>query len=190
MADESQSNSGKNSKLILIISGANIIGTLGVIIALVMAFQKEKSRLTVDDIVAGRLKEGGHSSRNAGEKSAHDPHAKKGEEDKGALADVGKVIPLDQFTINLATSVGATPRFIKMNSSIELDQGNTEDEIKAKLARVRDTIINLVNAKKASDISVHEGREVLKDEIKRALNAFLQQSKVKNVYFSNFQISN
>ncbi len=57
------------------------------------------------------------------------------------------------------------------------------------MAQVRNTIIDLINSKKPSDLDTPEGREYLKDEIKNALNGFLNTGKVRGVFFTNFAVS-
>jgi flagellar FliL protein len=187
--------SGGSSKLVMIASMVNMVATLGIVGVLFLSYQKEKSKPTVEDIVSGQAK-GGHGDAKGGHGEAKGEHgAAKGEHgEKGAaeavVSDAGKIMPLDPFTVNLSTGIGTSPRYVRMNVSVELEQGVTEKEFEVKLPRVRDTIINLLNSKKAGEINAPEGREQLKDEIKRAVNTFMQTSKVKGVYFTNFAISN
>ncbi|MGE4234021.1 MAG: flagellar basal body-associated FliL family protein [Bacteriovoracia bacterium] len=182
------------SKIVLIASLVNMVATIGIVAVLFLSFQKEKSRETVEDVVAGHAEaghgggeaEGGHGGGH-GEGGGEHGEKKGGGED---LADSGKILPLDPFTVNLASNVGSTPRYIRLNVSIELEKGAQEKEFDVKRPRVRDTIINLLNSKKASELSSVDGREQLKDEIKKTVNSFMLQSKVKDVYFTNFAISN
>ena len=205
MAEEQQAapatdsgDSGKSNKLVLIIALLNTLATVGVIVVLVLSYQKEKSKVTVDDVVAGHLKEGA-----AGHGGGHGEKAKDGKKggghggghgaaagDEEEAADAGKIMPLDQFTINLTSTAGSNPRYLRVSMSLEFEPGQTEEEAKSRLARIRDTIINILNSKKAHEVAELEGREVLKDEIKRTINSFMVQTKVKNVYFTNFQITN
>lgn len=190
---------GGTSKIVMIASLVNMVATIGIVAVLLLAHQKEKSQPTVDDIVKGQAKshgggEGGHEDAKAahgegGEHGGGGEHGAGGAEE-APLSDAGKMLPLDVFTVNLTTGVGTSPRYVKMNVSIELEQGTSDKEFEVRLPRVRDTIINLLNAKKAGELNSVEGREQLKDEIKHSINAFMLQSKVKGVYFTNFAISN
>ncbi|MEW6056957.1 MAG: flagellar basal body-associated FliL family protein [Bdellovibrionota bacterium] len=189
--------SGGTSKLVVIASLVNMVATLGIIAVLMISHQKEKSTPTVQDIVSGQAK-GGHGEAKGGHGEAKEGHgeasgghgdAKSGHGDAG-VSDSGKIIPLEPFTVNLTTGVGTHPRYVRMNVSIELEQGVADKEFDVKLPRVRDTIINLLNSKRANEINAVEARERLKDDIKRAVNGFMVQSKVKGVYFTNFAISN
>lgn len=190
------------SKLVMIVSLVNLVATLGIVGILFMSFQKESAKTSVEDIVAGQVKEGAHGGGQAGghggakaagghgDAKAEGGHG-GGEKGKAQVeVDAGKIIALEPFTVNLASGAGAVPRYVRMNVSVELEKDATDDEFKIKTPRVRDTIISLLNSRKATDISTPEGRELLKEDIKRAINGYMQTSKVKGVYFTNFAISN
>lgn len=184
--------SGGSSKLVMIASLVNMVATIGIVAVLMMSHKKESSKPSVEDIVAGQANGGGHGEAKGGHGDAKaDEHgggaAKAGAD---AVSDSGKIVPLEPFTVNLTTGVGTHPRYVRMNVSVELEQGAPDKEFDVKLPRVRDTIINLLNSKKVGEINAVEGREQLKDDIKRSVNAFMLQSKVKGVYFTNFAISN
>ncbi len=177
---------GGGGKLAMIISLVNLVATLGVIGVVMISHQKNASKPTVEDIVAGQAK--GHG----GDKGGHGGGGGHGEPAKAeeAITDSGKIIALEPFTVNLSTSVGTHPRYARMNVSVELEQGVPDQEFNVKLPRIRDTIINLINSKKATEINTVDGRDLLKDEVKKSLNGFMVQSKVRGIYFTNFAISN
>lgn len=181
---------GGGNKLVMIITLVNMVATLGVLGVLFVGHQKEASKPTVEDILADKkAAHGGGGDHGGGDaKGDHGGGDKKGAAD--ANIDSGKIIPLESFAVNLATGAGQLPRYIRMNVSMELEKGAKEDEFKVKTPRVRDTIISLLNSKRPTDISTPEGRELLKDEIKRAVNGYMTDSKVKGVYFTNFAVSN
>lgn len=180
--------SGGSSKLVMIASLVNMVATIGIVGVLMMSHQKEKAKPSVEDIVAGQA--GAHGEAKGGHGEAKKDDHGGGAKGADAVTDSGKIVPLEAFTVNLATGVGTHPRYVRMNVSVELEQGAPDKEFDVKLPRVRDTIINLLNSKKMSEINAVEGREQLKDDIKRSVNAFMLQSKVKGVYFTNFAISN
>ncbi|MBI3542104.1 MAG: flagellar basal body-associated FliL family protein [Deltaproteobacteria bacterium] len=196
------SASGGTSKVVLIASLVNMVATIGIVGVLLVSHQKEKSAPTVDDIVKGQAKGGGghgdasaehggggeHGGEHGGGHGGGGEHG--GSSSSGGASDAGKMLALEPFTVNLTTGAGTSPRYVRMNVSLELEQGVPEKEFDVKQPRVRDTIINLLNSKKATELNAVEGREQLKDDIKRSINAFMLQSKVKGVYFTNFAISN
>lgn len=203
MAEQEQTSAAPapagGSKLVMIVSLVNMIATLGVIAVLFLSFQKEKAKPTVEDMVTAEG-HGGEAKKGEGHGEAKgEGHGGEGGEGgeghgeaKGAVhvSDAGKILPLDPFTVNLSSGVGTNPRYVRMNISVELEQGAPDQEFSIKLPRVRDTIINLLNSKKATELNAPDGREQLKEEIKRSVNGYMLQSKVKSVYFTNFAISN
>ncbi|HRK02144.1 MAG TPA: flagellar basal body-associated FliL family protein [Oligoflexia bacterium] len=181
---------GGGSKLVMIVALVNLIATLGVIAVLFLAFQKEKAKPTVEDMV---LDDKGHgAAASGGGEAKKDDHGAGGKDSKAApaVSDAGKIMALEPFTVNLSSGLGTSPRYVRMNVSVELEPGVPDAEFNIKLPRVRDTVINLLNSKKATELNAPEGREQLKDDIRRAVNSFMLQSKIKGVYFTNFAISN
>ena len=187
--------SDKTGKLGLILSVLNLLLILGIGGVVFMQFQKDKHKESVSDIQAGghgeahgeahgdAKAEGGHGDAKAegGHGDAHGaPAAKKGDQ----------VVTLDQFTVNLSTSVGTPPRFARVMIALEVPSAETSGEITQKMAPVRNAIIDLFNSKRPADLQTGEGRNFLKEEIRNALNSFLVTGKVKGVFFSNFAVSN
>jgi flagellar basal body-associated protein FliL len=181
--------SSGTSKVVVIASVVNTMATAGIIVVMVLAYQKEKSRPSVDDIVNGQAR--AHGVAKGGQGDAKEGHGGEGAGGEAqTVTDAGKIVPLEPFTVNLSTGLGTNPRFVGLNVSVELEQGVNDKEFDIKLPRVRDTIINLLNSKKATEVNSVDGREQLKEEIKRSVNGFLLVSKVKAIYFTNFRISN
>lgn len=178
------------SKLPLILSIVNTVATLAMVGVLVLSFKKEKTKPSVDDIV---LKEHGEGEKaegggGHGEKAdAHGGAAKGGGKKKGG--EFGKMITLDQFTVNLATPGTVNPKFLRLAVVVEVPNDETENEVNAKMPQVRNAIIDLINSKRPADLASSEGRDYLKDEIKNALNAFMVTGKVRGVYFTNFAVT-
>jgi flagellar basal body-associated protein FliL len=173
----------------VIASVVNTLATAGIIVVLVLAHQREKSRPTVDDIVSGQARS--HAVAKGGHGDAKDGHGGEGAGgEQETVTDAGKIVPLEPFTVNLSTGLGTNPRFVGLNVAIELEPGVNDKEFDIKLPHVRDTIINLLNSKKAIEVNSVDGREQLKEEIRRSVNGFLLVSKVKAIYFTNFRISN
>lgn len=191
-AGKSESGGRGTSKIVLIASFVNLAATIAIVAVLVIWFQRERARPSVEDIVSGQVKKShGDAKASGGRGEAKSGHGEGASaEGESTVTDSGKIIPLEPFTVNLASGIATFPRYVRINVSIELEPGVPDKEFEIKLPRVRDTIINLLNSKKASDINTVEGRERLKEEIKKSINGFMLQSKVKGVYFTNFAISN
>src|SRR5690348_4385743 len=81
------------SALGLMLSGINLLGTFGMLGVLVFSYAREKKHSSIEDINRGMASEGaGEASRGSGE-------GKSGERKK--VVDYGRMITLDQFTVNL-----------------------------------------------------------------------------------------
>lgn len=105
-----------------------------------------------------------------------------------AREQAGKLFPLDGFTANLAQGDGPR-RFIRLNAVLKLDTAADEEEYKARKPQIRDAVISILNAKRPQDLLKAEGKDYLKEEIKSAINTFLVNGKVIDVYYVGFQIN-
>ncbi len=195
VSDESNSKgstSGIGSKLVLGLSAINLLATIGMFSIIFINFQKDKQKPSIEDLAL-------HSSSEGDvEKSKEHGAEGKNEESTGHSAkdvflrktfNFGKMVTLDQFTVNLSTlgSVGA--KYVRVNVSLEVPNEDIETEIGSKMPQVRNSIIDIFNSKRASDLASADGRDYLKDEIKEALNSFLVTGKVKGVFFTSFAIA-
>jgi flagellar basal body-associated protein FliL len=182
----------EGSKLVLILTGVNLLATIGMVAILFISFKKESSNPSVDDIAA-------HGDDAHGEKAAGGGHgeAKKDEHGNpipgggGAAkpSHFGRMVTLEQFTVNLSTPGSVNPKFVRVNISLEVPTEDAEAEVNTKMPQVRNAIIDLFNSKRSTDLATAEGRDYLKEEIRNALNGFLVSGKVKGVYFTNFALS-
>jgi flagellar FliL protein len=172
---------GGGGKFTTILTAVNTVATLAMIGVLFVSFQKEKSKQSVEDIVA----------HVPVEKDAKKEGAKDGEgaADKKKSVGFGKMVTLERFTVNLSTPGSATPKYVQVNISLELPTDDSESEVNMKMPQVRNVIIDLFNSKRPADLATPEGRDYIKEEIRNALNGFLVTGKVKGVFFTNFALS-
>jgi flagellar basal body-associated protein FliL len=195
---------GGGSKLTMIVTLLNLLITVGIGAVVFIQFQKDKHKELVTDISAepeakddakkGEEKGGEHGEAAKPAEGEHGGEAKKEGGEHGAEAakpnpNAAKIVTLEQFTVNLSTTVGTPPRFARVLIAIEVPSDDTANEINQKMAPVRNAILDLFNSKRPVDLQTGEGRNFLKEEIKNALNSFLVTGKVKGVYFANFTIS-
>lgn len=182
---------GGGNKLVMILTLVNLVVTMGIAGIVFISFKKENSQPKTTDILAdeehggehGEKKEGEHGAQAGGHGGGH------GEEKSAGSKKSGKIVTLEQFTVNLATSGSITPKYARVNISIEVGSDDVESEVSQKLPQVRNTVIDLFNSKRPSDLGSVDGRNYLKDEIKNSINSFLVSGKIKNVFFTNFSIS-
>ncbi len=122
----------------------------------------QKPHSTVDQVIEGAKKE---------------DHA---EAEK--TPEVGKVIPLETFIVNLAGSKGR--KVLKVNMELEVKGQDIIQEIDNRKAQIRDFIIIILSSKTYDEVSTKEGKDGLRNEIKDNVNSFLSKGKIVNVYFT------
>lgn len=102
--------------------------------------------------------------------------------EKNETEDVGKVVPLETFIVNLAGSKGR--KVLKVNMELEVKGADSVQEIDNRKAQIRDFIIIILSSKTYEEVSTKEGKDQLRNEIKDNINTFLSKGKVANVYFT------
>lgn len=166
--------------------GSNILVTVLVLLNTVLVgaigfFQKQamdkmEGQPSVHDVVAAQIKEFANKDDQKPE--------------KGLIAkdEDGKLFPLDSFTANLAQGDGPR-RFIRLDTVLKFAANSNEEEYKNRKPQIRDTIISLLNSKRPEDLLKVEGKNFLKEEVRAAINSFLVEGRVIDVYYVGFQIN-
>lgn len=100
--------------------------------------------------------------------------------------ELGPVMPLDEFLVNLADPSG--DHFLKVTVNLELDKakGKTAEALKDQVAPIRDAVLTSLCSKTREDVTPQTGRDKLKADIKKNVNAALGEDDVEGVYFTNF----
>ncbi len=98
----------------------------------------------------------------------------------------GPVMSLDEFLVNLADP--GSDHFLKITVGLELDKtkGKTPESLKEDTPLIRDAVLSSLSSKTRDQIAPEGGREKLKGEIKKKVNAALGEDDVQGVYFTNF----
>jgi len=188
-APAATSGGGAPSKLPLILSVVNLLATMGILAVVAMSFSKESKKPQIEDIIAeggepaAEEGGGGHGAPAGGHGGGH------GGGEKAAKTGNQKMVTIEQFTVNLNSAGSVNPKFATVYITVEVLSDDTAAEMTQKMPQVRNTIIDLFNSKKPSDVATVEGREYLKQELKNAFNTFLTTGKVKSVFFTNFALS-
>ena len=154
--------SGGKPIVLIILVVVNMLVVMGVGFMLYKNSQKPTS--TIDQVVEG---------------VKHDDHA-----DAEKVEEVGKVIPLETFIVNLAGSKGR--KVLKVNMELEVKGEHSLGEIDKRKAQIRDIIIIILSSKSYDEVSTREGQDGLKTEVKDTINSFLVQGKISNVFFTEF----
>ena len=114
--------------------------------------------------------------------------------DKAKLEDIGAVVSIDTFIVNLADPGGN--RYLRITMDIELagkpadkSAGKTAgDELSKRMPQIRDAILMILSTKRYTDISTTEGKTALREEILNAANGLLASSQISRIYFKEFVI--
>jgi flagellar FliL protein len=112
----------------------------------------------------------------------------EGEQKKVAVVKKENLLPLETFTVNLQQGDGPR-RFARMDAVLKMSDEAKPAEFEARKPQIRDTIISVLNTKRPEELLRREGKELLKEEIKAAINAFLVDGRVEDVYYIGFQIN-
>jgi flagellar FliL protein len=124
-----------------------------------------------------------------GEVAAEKPKAEK---KKGAKEAPPVFVALDQFTVNLAPEDG--DQFLQIMISVEVDDVLVGEKLKSYTPKLRNNVMMLLSAKKASELITKEGKETLAKEIHALINQILEPGAkpgvgpVKDVLFTAFII--
>ena len=98
----------------------------------------------------------------------------------------GPTMPLDEFLVNLADPSGDHFLKVTVNLGLSKDKGKTPETLKEQTPMIRDAVLTSLGSKMRADVSTDAGREKLKADIKKKVNAALGEDDVQDVYFSNF----
>jgi len=98
------------------------------------------------------------------------------------------LLALDSFTVNLAQGEGPR-RYVRLDAVLKMSEDAKTPEFEARKPQIRDTIISILNTKRADDLLKKEGKSYLKEEIQSAVNSFLVDGKVEDIYYISFQIN-
>ena len=184
--------SGKNPLLIVLV----LVNTLAVCGIGFFQFQNHKklnSVTTAADVMQQQLASGEHGGGEAagGEGGAPAAGGEHGAPAAGggeaAKAD-GLMYPIDPFTANLAQGEGPK-RYIRISLVLKFTKETKKEEVDARKPQISDAIISMLNAKKPEELLKREGKEYLKEEIKTAVNNFLVDGHLEDIFYVGFQIN-
>lgn len=98
------------------------------------------------------------------------------------------LVDLDTFTVNLAQGDGPR-RYVRLNTVLKMSEDSELTEIQSRKPQIRDTIIGILNSKRPEDLLKRDGKLYLKEQIRSAINAYLIEGKVEDIYYVGFQIN-
>lgn len=98
----------------------------------------------------------------------------------------GPVMTLDEFLVNLSDP--GSDHFLKVTVGLELNKakGKTAESLKEETPAIRDAVLTSLSSQSRDEVTPIKGREKLKADIKKNVNAALGEDDVQGVYFTNF----
>lgn len=91
---------------------------------------------------------------------------------------------MEPFLVNLADP--GQLRYLKVTLYVETHQKG--EEFEKRLPQSRDSVLTVLSSKNSRDLMTSEGKNALREEIKEKINHLLTETKVKNIYFTEFVI--
>ncbi|MAE22088.1 MAG: hypothetical protein CMK92_06620 [Pseudomonas sp.] len=150
-----------------------------IVIAYLLIYQMNLSELS-NEIASERLSN--PSEETSEGQNKHEINIKEGH--------ILNEFPIEPITANLARPDGPQ-RFINISIVlvVETTQNKPLEEILNKLPTFRDDIIAILNTLSPRDVLKLEGREVLKNILKKHINQNLKRDEVKQLLFTAFKVS-
>ena len=186
----SSATSGKNPLLVVLV----IVNTLAVLGIGFFQFQNHKKLnavTTAADVMQQQL--AGEAGHGGGEAAGGEAPAAGGEHGAPAagastVKAEGLMYPIDPFTANLAQGDGPK-RYIRISLVLKFTKETKKEEVDARKPQISDAIISMLNAKKPEELLKREGKEYLKEEIKTAVNNFMIDGRLEDIFYVGFQIN-
>ena len=98
------------------------------------------------------------------------------------------LLDLETFTVNLAQGDGPR-RYVRLQTVLKMSEDSDSTEVEARKPQIRDTVIGILNSKRPEDLLKRDGKLYLKEQIKSAINSYLIDGKVIDVFYVGFQIN-
>ncbi len=186
-AETEEASGGGRRRLILIVASAVLIlAGAGAGFLMLYGDQPEEA---IESAEAEALEEGeaAHPFERAQNAAAHEVAAGADPEAKGTGKQLmGTIFSLDSFIVNIGD--GDRDRYLKLKAELELTQDTVAEEIEARMPQIRDLVISLLGSKSFDDVRSMEGKDLLREEILRRINALLVTGKARSVFFTEFVV--
>ena len=77
-------------------------------------------------------------------------------------------------------------KLAKINMELEVNNNEVQKEIEKLKPKIRDIIIIILSSKTYAQVSIKEGKDALREEIRDQVNLFLTKGQINRVYFTEF----
>ena len=100
------------------------------------------------------------------------------------MIEYGEFMELSNIIVN--PSGGDGRRLLMLSLGIETAEPAVLETLGAREIVVRDTIIRLMGRRTVEELAKIEDRDVIKDELKTALNGIIQEGEINRMYFTQY----
>jgi len=98
------------------------------------------------------------------------------------------LVDLETFTVNLAQGDGPR-RYVRLQAVLKMSKDSDPTEVQARKPQIRDTVISILNSKRPEDLLKRDGKIYLKEQVKSAINSYLIDGNVIDIFYVGFQIN-
>lgn len=105
-------------------------------------------------------------------------------EGEGEAEAKSYMFPIETMIVNLSDRGS----FLKVTVELSVETEEDVKELTEKLPRIKDSLITVLGARTSDQILKPDGRDVLKTELKEALNTALKSEIITDLFFTEFII--
>ena len=100
--------------------------------------------------------------------------------------EIGPMVEIKEFIVNIISEEDR--HYVKASLTLELNKEEALEETNKRMPQIRDSILLLVGNKTYEELHDLQGKKQLKAEMLSKINSFLQDGKVKAIYFTDFVV--
>lgn len=101
-------------------------------------------------------------------------------------AEIGPMVEIKEFIVNIISEDDR--HYVKASLTLELDKEEALEETTKRMPQIRDSILLLVGNKTYEELHDLQGKKQLKAELVSKINSFLQNGRVRAIYFTDFVV--
>lgn len=95
------------------------------------------------------------------------------------------VYPIEQLVVNLSSKTGKN-HYLKITPNLVYADAELESVIADNSTKIQDTIISVIGIKSLNEVNSIENSNLLKEEIRSALNELLESDVFIDIYFTHY----
>ena len=184
-----KSSSGSKTMIYIVIAlGVGFISALLIALICALTIISKQEDVTVNEIVPDFIQ----ASKGRQKKVRIEGNNDQDELDENEIS-YGAFFPMDNFVVNLVDG-----GFLKIQIFVEISKKlgilvksrDIPANFLAKIVPAKDSIIDILSGRKASELKTVDGKDILKSDIKDLLNTLLGKERklVRDVYFTTYLI--